>query len=331
AGPFRNCEQSVNPRPVIFSYPVWPPISLWVFAITSILLPYPSPSPERPPMSQSWWHRRRPNRRPPPPPPPPPPPRGQPLHARAARPRVEPLEDRVTPAPFTPGNLAIYRVGDGAGSLANTGNAVFLDEYTPTGTLVQSVAMPTTASGSNKQLIASGTATSEGLLTRSADGRYLLLTGYGRDLPGSGSVVSTASATVPRVVGRVDPSATIDTSTALSDFADGSNPRSVTSTNGTDLWVAGAAGGVRYATLGSTTSTQLSTTVTNIRQTNIFAGQLYVSDSSGSAVRVGAVGSGLPTTSGQTITNLSGFPTSGGPYGFFFADLSASVDGLDTL
>src|SRR5215470_7266685 len=73
-------------------------------------------------------------------------------------PRLETLEERLAPAAFTAGDVVIYRVGDGSGSLVNTGNAVFLDEYTPSGTLVQSVALPTTASGANKQLIASGTA-----------------------------------------------------------------------------------------------------------------------------------------------------------------------------
>src|SRR5262245_51312858 len=65
-------------------------------------------------------------------------------------------------ASFTPCNLVVYRVGTGSGSLLNSGNAVFLDEYTPAGTLVQSIPLPATASGSNHQLIASGTATSEG-------------------------------------------------------------------------------------------------------------------------------------------------------------------------
>src|SRR5262249_16020909 len=81
-----------------------------------------------------------------------------------------------------------------------------------------------------------------------------------------------------------------------------------------------------------TTSTQLSTTVTNLRRTNIFDGQLYVSDASGSAIRLGTVGTGMPTTSGQTITNLPGFPMSGGsPYSFFFAYLSSMERGVDTL
>src|SRR6476646_5439911 len=65
--------------------------------------------------------------------------------------------------PFTAGNIVIYRVGSGSGSLLNTGNPVFLDEYTPAGALVQSIQLPTDPVGSNRRFIASGTATSEGL------------------------------------------------------------------------------------------------------------------------------------------------------------------------
>src|SRR4051794_34133122 len=79
---------------------------------------------------------------------------------------------------FLPGDLVIYRVGDGTHALANTGNAVFLDEYTTSGTLVQSVPVPTVAGGSNLPMVASGTATSEGLLSLSPNGQYLAFTGY---------------------------------------------------------------------------------------------------------------------------------------------------------
>ncbi|MFN0095682.1 MAG: Ig-like domain-containing protein [Dehalococcoidia bacterium] len=233
---------------------------------------------------------------------------------------------------FSAGNVVVYRVGDGAAGLVNTGAAVFLDEYTPAGTLVQSVALPTTVSGANKQLIASGTATSEGLLSRSADGRYLIATGYARDLGGAGSLSGTASSTVNRVVGRVDVSGTIDTSTALTDFADANNPRSATSDDGTRFWVAGGAGGARLVSaVGSTTSTQLSTTVTNLRQLQVFDGRLHVSSGSGTLVRVGTFTDALPTAAGQTITNLPGFITSGSPFSFFLADLDAGVSGVDTL
>jgi hypothetical protein len=36
-------------------------------------------------------------------------------------------------APFTPGNVVVYRVGNGAAGLLNTGAAVFLDEFTAAG------------------------------------------------------------------------------------------------------------------------------------------------------------------------------------------------------
>src|SRR5439155_14267498 len=119
-------------------------------------------------------------------------------------------------------------------------------------------------SGNQKQLIASGTATSEGLLTVSPNGQYVALTGYGATIPTTG-LAGTASATVNRVVGIIPASTGApDTSTGLTDFADGNNPRSAVTTNGTDIWVSGGSGGARYTTFGSTTSTQLSTTVTNL-------------------------------------------------------------------
>ncbi|MCS6976014.1 MAG: hypothetical protein NZM31_03250, partial [Gemmatales bacterium] len=89
-------------------------------------------------------------------------------------------------------------------------------------------------------------------------------------------------------------------------------------------------GGVRYvAAVGATTSTQVSTTVTNVRQVNIFDGQLYVS--AGGNIQMGKVGTGLPTNSGNEITGLNGFSRSGSTYGYFFADLNPNVPGVDTL
>lgn len=237
-------------------------------------------------------------------------------------------------AQFVPGNLVVYRIGTGSGSLVNTGSAVFLDEFTTTGTRLRSLAIPSTdpdGAGPNKQLIASGTATSEGLLSRSADGRYLVLAGYAANTGGATSLAGTAGATVPRVVGLVDYQDNINTSTALTDFADGNNPRSATSTDGTGVWVTGGAGGIRYAATGATTSLQLSTSSANIRQAAIFNNQLYISTGSGSTIRIGAVGTGTPVTSGQTITNLPGFSTTNSPYQFMLFDMDAGVAGPDVL
>src|SRR5205085_10034037 len=102
-------------------------------------------------------------------------------------------------------NIVVYRVGDGSATLGSAATAVFLDEYTPAGTLVQSIPMPTSVNGSNKRLTAAGSSTSEGFLTRSSNGQYLVLTGFDADL-GTGLVASTSSVATNRVVGRIDPS-----------------------------------------------------------------------------------------------------------------------------
>src|SRR5207253_9804272 len=103
-------------------------------------------------------------------------------------------------APFTPGNIVVYRVGTGTGILVTTGNPVFLDEYSPSGgPRVQAISMPTTASGANKPLAASGTAMGDGLVTRSSNGNCLIVPGYGRDPSVTTSNLVTAAG-VARIV-----------------------------------------------------------------------------------------------------------------------------------
>lgn len=249
--------------------------------------------------------------------------------SRRARPRVLDLEDRVVLSAFTPGNLVVYRVGDASTALAATGARVFLDEFTPSGTLVQSIAMP--FEGDGAKLVASGTASSEGLLTRSVDGRFIALAGYNATIPTAG-LAGTASATVNRSVALVSANGQIDSISLLSDFASGNNPRGVATVDGSDVWVTGGAGGLRHFQPGATTSTLVAGTPANLRSIHIFNDQLYVSTASGSTVRIGAVGSGLPTTAGQLINSLPGLPiATGSPYAFALADLNPAIPGVDTL
>jgi hypothetical protein len=227
--------------------------------------------------------------------------------------------------PFTPGDLAVYRVGDGSAALSSAGTAVFLDEYSTSGTRLQSFPLPTISNGATNALVASGSATSEGLLTRSTDGRYLTFAGY-KAAVGTTGLAGSTSAAVPRVVARVDNAGNIDTSTALTDWTSGNNPRGVVSVDGTAFWCGGAAGD-NYAELGSTTSTAL--TNKNSRAINIFNGQLYISSTSGSTL-IATVGTGLPTTAGQTVENVPGTFTTTSPDGFVFVTLNGGA-GPDTL
>lgn len=238
---------------------------------------------------------------------------------------ITPLQ--VKAASFNPGNLVVYRVGTGTAANTSAAAAVFLDEYTTSGTLVQNLAMPTAVNGSNKRLTASGSATSEGLISRSVDGKYLIVPGYDAD-PGTASVASSSASTNNRVIGRVDAAGNIDTTTAMNDLS--GNIRSAASPDGNKVYSTSSSVGFRYATLGATSSTQLASSPTNLRQAQIFNNQLYFSSSISGSLGINKVGSGLPTTSGQTTTLVIPTGTGSSPYGFQLLDLNPAVDGLDT-
>ena len=147
---------------------------------------------------------------------------------------------------------------------------------------------------------------------------------------GTAGVATATPATVNRVVGVIDASGNVNTTTALADSYSGSNIRSTASTDGNSLWTSGNGGsgqgataGARYTTLGSTAAIQLNPTTSNLRVLNIFNGQLYASSSSGTFLGISTVGTGLPTTGGAgTLTLLAGMPTTGthSAYDFWFKD-----------
>lgn len=236
----------------------------------------------------------------------------------------------ATPPAFTPGNLVVLRAGTGAAVLSNTATAAFLDEYTTSGQLIQSISLPTSDSGSNQTLTVQGSASNDGNIGLSDDKRYILIPGYDA-IPGAPTPASSAASSVNRVIGRVDMAGNVDTSTAMSGVTSG-NLRSVASVDGTAFWTVGSAVGVVYTTFGavSATPTVVSNTVTNNRWISVQSGQLYVSGGSGTVTRLGSVGTGTPTSTGQTIVSLPGLPATNTVNAFFFADLSPSVPGVDT-
>src|SRR5579862_4584452 len=76
---------------------------------------------------------------------------------------------------YTPGHLAVLRAGNGAQPLTSTGNSLFDDQYTEAGALVNVTVLPDTGA---QALLESGTASSEGGLTRSLDNSLLVVAGY---------------------------------------------------------------------------------------------------------------------------------------------------------
>src|SRR5262249_10841158 len=139
---------------------------------------------------------------------------------------------------FTPGNLVVLQAGVDGGptALSSAATPLFLKEIDITdGHVVQTITVPSTGWAADPQR---GSATSEGMLSLSADGKRLVFVGYRADA-GTLSVVSTSSANNPRVVAVVNCAGAVDTTTALGDAYTGNNIRSAVSSNGTDIWTAG--------------------------------------------------------------------------------------------
>ncbi len=237
---------------------------------------------------------------------------------------------------FTPGNLVVIRVGNGTDTLSGAAARVYLDEYSISGVLVQSIAMPTVANGGNHRFTLTGSSNSEGELSLSANGQYLSLAGYDADL----GFPSVATDTTPgRTVARVGADGIPNTSTG---FSPGSayrkgNIRGSVSNDGNEFWCSGtsssSSGGTYYLPFGSFTSSpvHVSTTITNTHTVGIFDGQLYTTGTRG----INTVGSGLPTTSANLTAALPGFTSTQdsliSPYSFYFFDLSPDVPGNDVL
>ena len=128
---------------------------------------------------------------------------------------------------------------------------------------------------------------------------------------------------------------TVDTNTRIDDAFGGTNFRSAASVDGSAFYAAGGNSGIRYLPFGNAgpTTALSSGAVVNFRALGIFGGNVYVSSSASPNYGVNQIGTGLPTAAGAAITLLPGFPTASGPsaYGFYFADLSAAVPGVDVV
>ena len=245
----------------------------------------------------------------------------------------EKLEERALMAAFTTGNIVVERLGDGTTTLGSAAAQVNLLEVAPGGSVVQT--LTTQFTGGNLQTD-SGSASSNGNLN--INGRFLAV-------PGHNAAVSTASVaslnnkvgqiidgstSAPDVVSRVLFPTGGPTGTPPSPFS-GDNFRSIIATSSTTFYATGTAsgtpntGGVWY--YNGSGFTQLSTTVTNLRNVEIYNNQLYVSSANGSFLGISSVGTGLPTTSGQTIT-LRIDMGAASPYGFvlFDTDNNGSLD-----
>lgn len=233
---------------------------------------------------------------------------------------------------LTSGNLIVVRIGDGVTALGGTASAVFFDEYKPDGTFVQSVPLRTSIDGVNKRLTLSGDKADEGYITLSPDREKIALFGYDCD-PGTTNPSGTAVATINRVIGVLTADKAVNTTKYFNNIFNAVVARSAVA-NGENLWVTGGGYGIVHTTYNATGAATTNTNLTSGTQTgrvlSIYGGQLYTSTLA-SGYRMAKVGDGIPTTAGQSLTNLPGLPTTGNPLGYVFVDQNPSIAGVDVL
>ena len=268
-------------------------------------------------------------------------------------------------APFGAGNIVIVRVGDGTQALTNTGNSVYLDEYTTNAiwaaagtfnnpTPVQSILMPTNWVGANGPLIMSGTTLGDGELCLSTDGRYLSFAGYGATFGQATQDLATTTTTgvvgqVSRVIGLVDGNGHIYTTTTLIDANEDANDiHTAVSLDGTNIWHVGEgnAMGGKYTTRGSMVSTQVEEVSRfNGRTFGIYNKTLYysanhaVGGATNASVAVNPFGGSLPTSfvnsnflylAGVMGNSITSSPAIGSPWAFCMFSLNGGA-APDTL
>ncbi|HVU86171.1 MAG TPA: PEP-CTERM sorting domain-containing protein [Pirellulales bacterium] len=219
---------------------------------------------------------------------------------------------------FTPGDLVVMRTGDAtnADSSSVTNQVpVYLDEYTPSGTYVGTVSIPSTGAGAFT-LPGSGDNQHQGVLNLSTDGKWLAFAGYNSTV---GSSDANIDASVGKLAGKISLTASsLDTSTVVNSYGAGSaNPyiRGAFTTDGNQFWTFGkysATGATSNGGLAYVSGTGPSATTTTVegfadwRDVIAVNGQLYGGTGSSSVGNHGPyqISTGLPTTNlGNSLSN----------------------------
>ena len=223
--------------------------------------------------------------------------------------------------------ITINATASGTNTLAfnsinvSAGTAIALEEYSPT-TAGQtspnfSIALPTTG---GTKVVSSGSATSAGAISRSENGRYVLVPGYNGSLSDLNTTFTT-NGTIRKIDGTGSLTDGISAN-ATQWLSANNNLRGATSDDGSNYWISGGTIGVQYIN-NTTTVTTICTSPANTRVINIFNGQLFFSTSSGTngIYQIINAGNPKPTAVGTTTSTISAASTA--PYGF-----SVSPDGL---
>ncbi len=251
---------------------------------------------------------------------------------------------------FGNGNLVVLRVAD---RTLGSAQSVQIREYRPSttslGTAIQTIAIPSSSTDDNRFTI-SGSSTTGGNLSLNPNGT-ITFAGY-RAAMNDPAPTITLSADVNRVIGSLDLSTGIVNTNISTVAFNNLHFRNVATADGVHFYLSGQSGSVQrlpavqFATvLGGlpnivttiAATTPLVANTNNLTQIQVVNGNLFASSTTGTPGRsIHQIGTGLPTTTGQTLSASFPSQTATDQYNSFgFARLGAGTSwnntGFDTI
>jgi Immunoglobulin domain len=214
---------------------------------------------------------------------------------------------------FFPTNLVVLRVGDGAQMLTNSGNSLFLDQLTPNGAYVSSMFLPDSGAAA---LLISGVASTEGFMTRSGDGRLLVIPGYNTNRGAlTSSLSSSTSVAVPRAIGTVDATGAYALAISSTTLFSEANLRSAATDGSNNFWGSGSTNGICY--FGATApAATIENSIPNCRVINVVNGSLLFSTQFETNDGVFSLGDSPTTATPTNLVFLTAHPSA--PEDFVF-------------
>src|ERR1043166_1087321 len=221
-------------------------------------------------------------------------------------------------------NLFVIRLGDGAQALSLNGNSMYLDQFGANGSYISTLCVPETtpsgiiAIGQPNVQGTSGNITGSGL-SRSADGRLLVLAGYNTSIGYGSSLPGSDSVSVPRGIATVNSVGqyTLAVSSTNAVYTQSAFRTGVT--DGTNnFWGCANKSGLYYFGFDDPEGS-LVPPPTNIRNFGVFNGDLYYASAVSGNEGIWQV-TGMPHGSSSSTLLFSGA-------GNFNADMDVSPDG----
>jgi hypothetical protein len=208
-------------------------------------------------------------------------------------------------------NLIVIRVGDGAQGLTLNGNSMALDQFDINGAYVNTVSIPETGPSAmvalgfeNLNGINTGSTTGSSL-SRSLDGRFMVVAGYNTNLSYGSSLNASFATNVPRGIGLIESHAQYTLAVAdTNSVYDATIWRAAVADGTNNYWGGAGAGGTYYFGFDAPPAV-IQTTFLNMRSMSLFNGDIYCAGAVAGSTGVLKI-NGMPRTATTPTLLFSG-------------------------